>query len=208
MMENFQEASPFQQGPTVFMRHPESVHNIEPTSLFDIGDPELTDLGRLQAVKMAGFVADRGLSTIVCSPALRTVHAAEIIGRALGQNIDIYEEEGLRELNWGSWAGKEVDRMFTDTEKMRAAQEGLDFRANPEAETMREVHARVQDVVDKYEEAVYLTSNFTIKSAVVTELDWPRMRVKGIKILNGQAVEFNPLSEETPLQTLFLPESR
>ncbi|MCQ8193492.1 bifunctional RNase H/acid phosphatase [Streptomyces rugosispiralis] len=67
-------------------------------------DPELSDVGRHQAERVAAALAARGtIQVVVASPLRRCRETAEVVARRLG--LDVRVEEGLRETDFGAWEG-------------------------------------------------------------------------------------------------------
>lgn len=68
-------------------------------------DPELNDLGRMQAVKMATALGDLPIDAIVSSPLMRTRQTAQYL--ADKKNLSISFDSRLRErINWGDQRGQ------------------------------------------------------------------------------------------------------
>src|SRR5688572_2354328 len=68
------------------------------------GGRGLNDRGRAQARRLAGRLAGLGLHAIVSSDLERAVETATIVGSSCG--LDLEHEQGLREVNVGTWTGK------------------------------------------------------------------------------------------------------
>ncbi|HWB55714.1 MAG TPA: histidine phosphatase family protein [Gaiellaceae bacterium] len=66
-------------------------------------DRPLTDLGRKQADALARELAPIALAAIYSSPLLRAFDTAEAV--AAGRDLGVVAEDGLREVDVGSWAG-------------------------------------------------------------------------------------------------------
>ncbi len=198
----------------VFARHPESANNARAISCLDAGDPPLTELGIYQAHETGKFCANSGFEALVISPTIRTRQAADIIIKYA--NIPIYEEAGLTEFNWGSDAGRPVDEVFTPEVEERACAQGMDFRVNPQADTIREAHRDVTAVLQRYagRAVLPLTHNFKIKSWLAGELNLSRGQMRQVKIPNAAVVQTAPLltsdivaDPRLAVHTLFLPSS-
>ena len=63
------------------IRHGQSVNNASPDAL--VPDPALTNLGREQANHVGNALKAKGILRLYCSPMLRALQTAEIIGRVL-----------------------------------------------------------------------------------------------------------------------------
>ena len=66
-------------------------------------DRPLTDLGREQARGLAGLVAAENVEAIYASPLSRALETARIVAARTG--LAVVEDEGLREVDTGSWSG-------------------------------------------------------------------------------------------------------
>ncbi|MBI0297783.1 bifunctional RNase H/acid phosphatase [Streptomyces sp. PRKS01-29] len=79
-------------------------------------DPGLSDVGRLQAERVAAALAARGtIQAVVASPLRRCRETAEVVARRLG--LEVRVEEGLRETDFGAWEGltfAEVKERYPD----------------------------------------------------------------------------------------------
>jgi ribonuclease H / adenosylcobalamin/alpha-ribazole phosphatase len=74
-------------------------------------DPELTDLGRLQAKRMAELVAARGdIAAVIASPLLRAKQTAGVIADRLPCDVRIVEA-GFSECAFGAWDGLTFDEV-------------------------------------------------------------------------------------------------
>ena len=81
------------------IRHGQSVNNASPDTLEP--DPSLTHLGRGQAGCVGKALKAKGIHRLYCSPMLRALQTAEIIGRILSLPPHVYV--GLHEWD-GIWA--------------------------------------------------------------------------------------------------------
>lgn len=134
---------------TVYItRHGQTVWNVE-GRLQGQKNSELTEKG----VKQAGLLGKRmekvQIDRIYASPLKRTVETAKIIRGK--KNIEIVEEDGFKELNFGDYEGRreieldnegksyELDRIFACEEKAKA----------PNGETLEELYNRVSKALDK-----------------------------------------------------------
>jgi broad specificity phosphatase PhoE len=66
-------------------------------------DRPLTDLGREQARGLADLVAAENVEAIYASPLSRALETARIFAARIG--LDVVVDEGLREVDTGSWSG-------------------------------------------------------------------------------------------------------
>lgn len=83
----------------LFIRHGQTVINVDGKIHRVDDDAGLTELGKKQAEIVAEVCKRQGIETIYSSPELRAVETAQIIGEKLGFQSII--ETGLAERNWG-----------------------------------------------------------------------------------------------------------
>src|SRR5690348_9669012 len=90
-------------GKLILVRHGESLGNRE--RFFAQDDTPLTDLGRSQALEVAGKIAERFRPVaIVSSRLVRARQTAEIVSAELGLSFDV--ASGLEECDFGVWKGR------------------------------------------------------------------------------------------------------
>jgi broad specificity phosphatase PhoE len=90
-------------GKLILVRHGESLANRQ--RFFAHEDTPLTELGRSQALEVAGKIADRFRpAAIVSSQLARARQTAEIVAAELGLDLDIVM--GLEECDFGTWKGR------------------------------------------------------------------------------------------------------
>jgi probable phosphoglycerate mutase len=89
-------------------------------------DVDLTDAGRAQAWRLAGWAAGAGLDAVASSPMRRAVETAELSARATGLLLEIVDD--LRELGFGSAEGCTMEELAAVDPEMVAH-----FRADPVA---------------------------------------------------------------------------
>jgi probable phosphoglycerate mutase len=90
-----------------FARHGESEANVQRVFSNRPGVHGLTQRGRAQAEKLADLLQDMSFAALYCSPVLRAVQTAEIVGARLG--IPHVVEDGLREYDVGILEGRTYD---------------------------------------------------------------------------------------------------
>ena len=87
------------------VRHGQSVNNASPDAL--VPDPALTQLGRRQAGCAGKALQEKGIRRLYCSPMLRALQTAEIIGRMLSLPPHVYvglhEWDGIWEASVGRY---------------------------------------------------------------------------------------------------------
>jgi broad specificity phosphatase PhoE len=93
----------------LWARHGENVANLTRTFSYRVFDGDLTELGRRQALELAGRLAAAGgddpVRLLACSPLCRARQTAQIVGSQLGLP-DAWELDDLRELNVGLLDGR------------------------------------------------------------------------------------------------------
>jgi broad specificity phosphatase PhoE len=87
-----------------FARHGESEANIQQVFWNQPEGYGLTDKGREQAATLADNLAGIAFSALYCSPVLRAVQTAQIVGRRLGLRPEV--ADGLREWHTGLLEGQ------------------------------------------------------------------------------------------------------
>jgi probable phosphoglycerate mutase len=87
-----------------FARHGESEANVQQVFWNQPQGYGLTDKGRAQARALAGNLAGIALAALYCSPVLRAVQTAHIVGRRLGLTPEV--ADGLREWHTGILEGQ------------------------------------------------------------------------------------------------------
>lgn len=76
------------------------------------GDPPLSELGRQQAERVAGRLADAGIDAIYVSTLQRTAQTAAPLAARLGLSPEV--EAGLREVHLGAWEGGLYRKMVAE----------------------------------------------------------------------------------------------
>ena len=78
-------------------------------------DPQLSAEGIYQAQRLAERLADDAIAAVYCSPMVRTVQTAAILGTPHG--LKPIQHDGLREINHGHWEGMrraDVEAQFSE----------------------------------------------------------------------------------------------
>jgi broad specificity phosphatase PhoE len=97
-----------------FVRHGATQLSAEDRFAGAIG-VDLSDEGIFQARRLAGRLADDGITAVYCSPLSRTVQTAEIL--AAPHKLALIHRDGLREIGHGRWEGltrREVEERYCD----------------------------------------------------------------------------------------------
>lgn len=84
----------------LWVRHGQSTWNVMDRMQGQAVHPPLTEFGRAQAAKAAGALANRGVTAVLSSPALRARETADVIAAGLGLEVQLEPllvERGLDE---------------------------------------------------------------------------------------------------------------
>jgi alpha-ribazole phosphatase len=120
----------------VFARHGQTAPNREGLVL-GRADPDLTDEGHEQAVRLAAALANEPVTALLASPLLRTRQTADVIGEACG--LPVVLDERLIEIDWGAWEGRSTGTLAqSDVDKWKA-----DKGTAPEGESLESLTERV-----------------------------------------------------------------
>ncbi len=90
-------------------------------------DSFLTDTGKMQALKLADFLADKHLDVIYSSPFKRAIDTAQIVASKY-KSIDILTDECLSEIAFGFWNiedAKKQEKMNENYNKIRTCLEQI-----------------------------------------------------------------------------------
>jgi broad specificity phosphatase PhoE len=106
-------------------------------------DPPLSDRGRLQAMGLAGRLASRPLEAVYASDLRRALAAAEAVAAPHGLSVAVIP--ALRELDFGTWEGRELADLWLEHPDQAKAWEE-DVRQSPAAfaESVTQLEARVR----------------------------------------------------------------
>ncbi len=129
-----------------FIRHGETQWNAE-GRICGRSDVDLSEIGREQAQRLADRLKSVAIDAIYSSPLRRARQTAEIIAQATG--LKPLVEEGLVELNYGSWEGKTFREIIErERETLAAWKADPGGMAPPGGETGIEVLNRVAGVME------------------------------------------------------------
>jgi len=133
-------------GPFYWVRHAESDWNAA-NRLCGRTDVALSEMGRLQARRLAERFAALPVEALYTSPLRRAVETAEIIAERHG--IQPVVEPSLVELNYGAWEGMTfAEIMHRDGENFRAWDADPGAVAPPGGESGEEALARITPFLD------------------------------------------------------------
>ena len=138
-------------------------------------NPELTELGKKQALAAAQALADTHIDAVVCSPLRRCQHTAAAVVE--GRDLQVETVEGLIEVDFGRWEGKTFAEADAADPELHARWLQDTSVACPGGESLRAVHRRVsaarRDLQKRYEgKTVLVVSHVNpIKSFIRQALD-------------------------------------
>ncbi|WPF65509.1 MULTISPECIES: bifunctional RNase H/acid phosphatase [unclassified Corynebacterium] len=127
----------------ILVRHGETEHTVR-GCYSGQSDPDLTQKGTAQAERAARVV--RSLvgdvtPTILSSPLTRTRRTAQKVAQAVAGSVTV--EEGLIEVDFGDWDGKEIARAQTENPRLHSAWLKDTSVAPPGGESLDDLHRRI-----------------------------------------------------------------
>ena len=138
-------------------------------------NPELTELGKKQALAAAQALADTHIDAVVCSPLRRCQQTAAAVVK--GRELRVETVEDLIEVDFGRWEGKTFAEADAADPELHARWLKDTSVACPGGESLRAVHRRVsaarRELQQRYaEQTVLVVSHVNpIKSFVRQALD-------------------------------------
>ena len=120
-------------------------------------DPELNDVGREQARRLADRLADVPLAAVYSSDLRRAADTARIV--AVAKGLESRERPELREIDVGEWSGltfEEIEQRYP--EAVRRHREGGDGweRGEPHAEMQERVVGAVRQIAAEHPDELVL----------------------------------------------------
>lgn len=134
----------------LFTRHGETEDNLINRLSTSPPGPSLTELGRDQAKNLKKDLEDIEVSVIYTSPLVRAIQTAEILRGE--KQIDIFEENELRELSVGAYEGRNDPDVFKELDKVwrKWTVEGeLDTTMGIGGESAKQILVRSQLVINR-----------------------------------------------------------
>jgi broad specificity phosphatase PhoE len=132
----------------VFSRHGESEANVQHVYWNQPGRFPLTPKGRQQAEALADGLADFQFSALYCSPVLRAVETAQIVGRRFGLTPQV--ADGLREYDVGVLEGQtyseETEDLYWQAKMQWVKHNNLDARIEG-GESYNDIAARFMPMI-------------------------------------------------------------
>jgi probable phosphoglycerate mutase len=132
----------------ILVRHCETYWNEERRVQGGDSDIELNDTGVEQAKKLAAFLENEPIATILSSPLQRAIATAEVI--ASHHQLPVEVDQGLRELKVGELEGMSVSNLSTTFSQflMQWWQEGGAMKL-PNGESLVELQQRAWRAVER-----------------------------------------------------------
>lgn len=132
----------------ILVRHGQTQYSQEGRYSGSGGDPELTDLGHLQAQRIARLIGgwkEGTVSGIVASPLQRAQHTAAHVASAVGLGVEsVVTDHGLIEQNFGAWDGMTAEEAARAHPDRHARWLSSPEEAPPDGESFAAVHARME----------------------------------------------------------------
>ncbi|MBU1728040.1 class I tRNA ligase family protein [Patescibacteria group bacterium] len=95
------------------MRHGEAENNVQNIYCSDKNKYHLTENGRTQVSETAKDLENKKITTIYCSPVLRTKETAEIVAKHIGFPLEkIIYDDRIGELEFGDFSGRSVSEFW------------------------------------------------------------------------------------------------
>jgi broad specificity phosphatase PhoE len=109
-------------------------------------NPPLSDEGRSQIGQAMSLVGQ--VDAIITSPVLRARQSAELLASAIG--LDIVEQPGLAEMDFGRWEGREMaEVMKSEQQQFFDFFSSTDRPAGGTGDSLRSAQERVREVRDE-----------------------------------------------------------
>jgi broad specificity phosphatase PhoE len=162
----------------ILVRHGETYWNKERRVQGGDSDIELNNTGSEQARKLAAFLENESITTILSSPMQRTIATAKII--ASQHQLPVEIDQGLRELKFGELEGMPVSNLST-TFSQFLMQWWQDRGATklPNGESLIELQQRawkvIEGLLEKYNDGtvVVVSHYFVILAIIFKALNLP-----------------------------------
>jgi len=148
----------------ILIRHGETIWNKE-GRVQGLNDIELSDVGLNQAHKLALSIQDLNIKAIYSSPVKRAYQTAQIINEI--HNAPIFLEPGLVEMDQGDFEGLTFQELKTcEKDFLQRWMKDPAAVTMPNGESLAGLQKRawavVANIIDKTEDALIVSHNFTI----------------------------------------------
>jgi alpha-ribazole phosphatase len=173
----------------IFVRHGETDWNVEGRVMGPSPVP-LNENGKRQAERARNFLKKTTVDAIYTSPHVRAQETAEII--AEGRDIDVYQRDGLSEINYGSWVGRHFSELNKTPEFKTYYKTPATARA-PGGESLEEVQERMTAFSEsvrseeRIKRVVAVSHADAIKAVVAYYLNMPLNEIHRIRIDNASS---------------------
>ncbi|MDE1766214.1 MAG: histidine phosphatase family protein [Thaumarchaeota archaeon] len=189
----------------LFLRHGQARNNVERILAGRASGYPLTDLGIMQAEKIADFLKPFGISKIYSSPVERAEQTAGIVAKKM--DLDYKVDERLTEIDMGLLSGMQFDQMFAKYGNIFLRfYEGHPIIEENKIETFASIKKRVLDLVEhcskKYdgENILFVTHMDPIKSMLSTIMQLKPESLYELIIRNASLTMFK--KEQTGLSII------
>lgn len=129
----------------LFIRHGQTIINVDGKIHKVNDDAGLTDLGKKQAEILAEVCKKQEVEAVYSSPEIRAMETARIIGEKLG--VQPFIETGLAERSWGDWSDQTWKEIQQRLETM-SIEERFSF-IPPQGESWEEMEERLMEALNK-----------------------------------------------------------
>lgn len=174
-------------------RHAESDCNLNHAHLIGgrSNHTPLSPNGILQAdklgrrLKMVGYNPDYWIA----SPAIRTIHTAQIVMEIVAPNAELIIEPALQEISQGDWEGLLRTDCYTDDYMQKILADSWNTKA-PNGESPRDTEERMLTFLHEWAEnhkdttSAMFTHGYAVKCALAGMYNWDRRRTHRTPIEN------------------------
>lgn len=176
----------------IFMRHGESLANVQNVISEDLKKYPLTERGMEQVLFSAEQLRGLKFDGVICSPLLRTKQTAKTVADVMG--LDVVENDKIREAGLGPYNGSKVENV------PKLSREDLGMESwNSQAKRMRSV---LEDYDGCY---ILVTHSLPIKTLAGSYLDMDERESYGMDIKLASMTAINVEKEKVlSLGTLLL----
>lgn len=177
----------------VFIRHGQSEYNVK-NKFYGWHDPDLTDLGRKQALELSERITKYiDPEVILCSDLKRAVNTAIPIAKKFGKKPVIYKE--FREINHGDWEGMTFDEIKTEfPDEAGIWIENSKIFRYPNGENYIDTYNRAKKILDKelkkYDSLILVAHFGTIDSLLSGIFFGEPVSENGFKADNATVIKF------------------
>jgi len=151
-------------------RHGQTDSNTTHTWQGQSGNDFLNEAGKQQATKLAQYLEDKYISSIIASTLNRAHETAEIISQQL--NLDVVDEPLLKEMSYGDLEGNTTEEIIEDfPDIFNKWQEHPQLTSFPNGESFKDIQHRAKSIISAYfytnENIVLVSHEDMIRSIIV-----------------------------------------